>query len=85
MIRLDTAHTPQLLEGTVRRVDAASREMEVHAARFDVPPGCPILLRGERVKLRLIQPRDRVRVRYAEVQDRRVAEAIEVLPGGPGD
>jgi hypothetical protein len=73
-------------DGVVRRVDPISREVEVHVGgtpvRFDVRPGCVITLRGERVKLRLIQPRDRVRVAYTEHSGARVADAIEVQPGG---
>ena len=61
--------------------------MEVHAGggtvSFDVRPDCVITLRGERVKLRLIQPRDRVRVTYTERQGTRVAAAVEVLTDSP--
>jgi hypothetical protein len=75
------------LDGVVRRVDSVSREVEVHAGgaavSFDVRPDCVITLRGERVKLRLIQPRDRVRVTYTERQGTRVADAVEVRTGGP--
>ena len=39
--------------------------------------------RGERIKLRMVQPRDRVRVTYTEFADPMVARAIEVLPGHP--
>ena len=74
-------------DGVVRRVDPVGREVVVHVAStpvsFDVRSGCVITLRGERVKLRLIQPRDRVRVAYTEGQGVRVADAIEVRPGGP--
>jgi hypothetical protein len=79
----------QLVEinGVVRRVDPAGREVEVQIAgapvSFDVRPGCVITLRGERVKLRLIQPRDRVRVEYTECRGACVAGTIEVQPGGP--
>lgn len=75
---------PFLIEGDIRRIDPIGRELDVHAAgtavSFDVPPGCPITLRGERVKLRLLQPRDRVRVSYTEAHGRRVADGIEVQP-----
>jgi hypothetical protein len=61
--------------------------VELHAEgvtiNLDIPPNCVITLRGERVKLRLIQPRDRVRVKYVEHLGARVADAIEVQPGGP--
>jgi hypothetical protein len=74
-------------DGVVRRVDPVSREVEVRVAgtpvSFYVRPDCVILLRGERVKLRLIQPRDRVRVAYTDGRGVPVADAIEVRPGGP--
>lgn len=74
------------IDGVVRRVDSVSREVEVHAGdttvSIDVRRGCVITLRGERVKFRLIQPRDRVRVAYTEHQGARVADAVEVQPGG---
>ena len=55
----------------------------VSTVSLDVRPDCVITLRGERVKLRLIQPRDRVRVEYTEHPGARVADTIEVQPGGP--
>lgn len=74
------------IDGVVRRIDSVTREVEVHVGgtpiSFDVRPDCVITLRGERVKLRLIQPRDRVRVAYTEHQGARVADTIEVQPGG---
>jgi hypothetical protein len=80
---------PPALEarGVVRRVDPVGREVEVAVAgatvSFDVRPDCVITLRGERVKLRLVQSLDRVRVAYTETRGTRVADAIEVQPGGP--
>lgn len=75
------------IDGVVRRVDPIGREVELHAEgvaiNLDIPPNCVITLRGERVKLRLIQPRDRVRVKYVEHFGTWVADAIEVQPGGP--
>lgn len=75
------------LDGVVSRVDPVCRELDVRATgaavRIDVPPDCPITLRGERVKLRLLQPQDRVRVFYAERHDGRVASRIEVQPTAP--
>ena len=75
------------VEGIVRRVDPMGREVEVHVAgipiSLDVRSDCVITLRGERVKLRLIQPRDRVRVKYTERTGALFADAIEVRPGGP--
>lgn len=75
------------IDGIVRRVDLVGREMEVHVAgipvSLDVRPDCVITLRGERVKFRLIQPRDRVRAKYTEHAGIRFAETIEVQPGDP--
>jgi len=80
----NAAWQPHRVEGDVRRVDPVSRELDVHvsgtAVSFDVPPGCAITLRGERVKLRLLQPRDRVRVSFTESHGRRIADVIEVQP-----
>jgi hypothetical protein len=75
-------------DAVVRRVDVVNRELTVRAghalAVFDVPPGCAVLLRGERVKLRMVQPGDRVRVTYAPRRGSLVACAVEVQPpSGP--
>lgn len=87
MQRPDAARYIAEIDGIVRRVDPTGREVEVQIAgtpvSFDVRPDCVVTLRGERVKLRLIQPRDRVRVAYTECRGTRVADAIEVQPGGP--
>jgi hypothetical protein len=84
---LNACRLTGVINGIVRRVDPVSREMEVHVAgtpvNFDIRPGCIITLRGERVKLRLIQARDRVRVTYTECPGTCVADAIEVQPGSP--
>lgn len=86
MHRSNTYRTTLLIDAIVRRVDTVGRELDVHASgtaiSFDVPPTCPITLRGERVKFRLLQPRDRVRVAYTEAHGRRIADVIEVQPTG---
>ena len=73
------------IDGVVRRVDPVGREVEVQIAgtpvSFDVRPDCVVTLRGERVKLRLVQPRDRVRVAYTEAPGALVAAAVDVQPG----
>lgn len=75
-----------LIEGVARRIDAVARELTVDAGgalvAIDVPPDCPIILRGERIKFRMLLPRDRLRVRVtsAECSGTRVASAIEVQP-----
>jgi hypothetical protein len=72
-------------DGIVRAVDPVNRELAAlvggAVVTFDVPPGCAVVLRGERVKLRLIQPGDQVRVTYAAVRGCLVARAVEVHTG----
>jgi hypothetical protein len=73
-------------DGIVRRVDPVGRELEVAVAgtpvSFDIRTDCAITLRGERVKLRLLQPRDRVRVTYTQRRGALVADTVEVQPVG---
>ena len=74
-------------EVVIRRADPVSRELtallEEEVVIIHVPPGCDILLRDERVKLRLVQPGDRVRVTYTPRADALVARQIEVQPVYP--
>ena len=83
----NVSRLPLLADGVVRRVDPVGREMDVHVAgtsvSFDVRPDCVITLRGERIKLRLVQPRDRVRVAFRKCRGTRIADAIVVQPEGP--
>ncbi len=75
--------TPQSV-GTVHRVDTVNRELTVlvngDLLTFDVPVDCEITLHGERVRFRMLQPRDRVRVRHAWRSGFLVALTIEVQP-----
>jgi hypothetical protein len=74
-------------DGIVHAVDTVGRELSVlvggAVVTFDVPPGCVVLLRGEPVKLRLIQPGDPVRVIYEEARGAAVARRVEVRIGRP--
>jgi hypothetical protein len=74
-------------DGVVRRVDPVGRELHVVVAgtsvNFNVGPECIVTLRGERVKLRMIQPQDRVRLAYTGGPGALVAAAVEVQAGGP--
>jgi len=69
------------IDGVIRRVDAVSRDMTVLAGGIqklvDVPSDCPIVLNGETVKLRLLQPGDHVRVTYGYRNNIHVAERVE--------
>lgn len=72
--------------GFVQRVDANGREIAVLLATgveyFFVPPDCPIFLHGERIKLRLIQPRDHVRVTFDGNPGMLIVKLLEVQPDG---
>ena len=74
-------------EAVIHRVDPVNRELaalvEGVLVTIYVPPACEVFLRGERIKLRMVQPRDRVRVTYTESANPIVARAIEVLPRYP--
>ncbi len=69
-------------EGIIQLVDSVNRELRVlvagAAAPFDVPANCPTLLHGERVKFRLLQPGDYVRLTFVNRRGRSVARKIEV-------
>ncbi len=87
-MRIENGTRPVLYaDGVVRRVDPIRRELHVAVAdnffNFDVGPECVVTLRGERVKLRLIQPRDRVRVTYRKAPAALVAAAVEVQAVAP--
>jgi len=70
--------------GVVHRVDTVNRELAVFVNEelltFDVPIGCQVILHGEPVKLRMVQPQDRVRITHASRGGLRVAITIEVQP-----
>ena len=70
--------------GSVKRVDVVSRELHVQLGTavivFDVPSNCPILLRYERVKLRLVQPGDSVVINFTRSGNRRIANLIHAQP-----
>jgi hypothetical protein len=61
-----------------------NREMTVlvngEPLTFDVPVDCAIVLHGERVRLRMVQSRDRVRLAFSARDGLRVAHAIDVQP-----
>jgi hypothetical protein len=74
-------------DAVIHRVDHINREL---AALVDgvlvtiyVPPACDVILRGERIKFRMVQPKDRVRVTYTQSVNSMIASAIEVQPSRP--
>ena len=82
-----TGASPLQIEGVVCTVDTINRELVVRTnssqTRFDVPSDCTIDLRSERVKLRMVQPRDRIKIVYAEVRGLLIARSMEVQPRFP--
>jgi hypothetical protein len=71
----------QEIDGIIRQVDAVNRDMTILDGNrhklVDVPSDCSIVLNGEAVKLRLLQPGDPVRVTYVYRNDVRLARWIE--------
>jgi hypothetical protein len=71
-------------EAAIHLVDPINRELATLVdgvlVTIYVPPACDVMLRGERIKLRMVQPRDRVRVTYTQCGDSMIASAIEVQP-----
>jgi hypothetical protein len=76
--------TRRKLSGQVLLVDDIGRELtllvEDEPLRVDVPPSCPIVLNGEPVRLRLLQPADEVCV---EVEGDARPTARQVRVRGP--
>jgi hypothetical protein len=74
-------------EAVIQRVDPVNRELaalvEGKLVTIYVPSHCAVVLHGERVKLRMVQPRDRVRVAYTASADSLVAREVEVQPAYP--
>jgi hypothetical protein len=70
--------------GVVHGVDTINRELAVFIngdlLTFDVPVNCKIVLHDERVRLRLVQPRDRVKITYEGHGRSLVAREIEAQP-----
>jgi hypothetical protein len=85
MQRPDKCKRASEVEAVVHRVDPVNRELAVVVegtlVNMYVPPDCKVVLRGERVKLRMVQPRDRMRVKYTGLNDFLIAREIEVQPG----
>lgn len=72
----------QYTEVILERMNLIDRELtssiEGVTIRIYVPPNCVIVLRGERIKLRMLEAGDLLRVRYAEARTYWIAREIEV-------
>lgn len=70
------------VSGFIREVNAVERSVRLLAdgieTTYDLAPVCAIVLHGERVKLRLLQPKDYAHISYTETADGRVAHAVRV-------
>ena len=82
MVRVsENQNTLQTSEGMIQQIDLINRAVTVRqeqsARTFDVPPACVVRLNGERVKLRMLQQRDRVSVHYRSAAGGLVARSIE--------
>jgi hypothetical protein len=81
----DTDTAVLLADGPVRHVDLINRELTLDHSdgrvEFDVPTDCNIMLRGEPVRLRIVQPRDCARVAYVIRHGRRAARTIDIRAG----
>lgn len=82
--RVIAAGKLQSAKGIVQRVDLVQREVAVLMQNgikfFDIPPDCPIFLHGERIKLRMMQPRDHVNIRFTSGLELSIASSVEVQP-----
>jgi hypothetical protein len=69
--------------GVIQEIDLLARFVRVRVGgalvEFDVAGDCEVTLHGERVKLRLLQPGDPVRIGYTEEPERRLARLLWVL------
>lgn len=85
--RTATSSVPVCVRGTVQSLDLLGREIVIllpsGSEVFYVPPDCPIYLRGERIKLRVAQPRDEVRVTFAEEDGLLSVKLLELWPKSP--
>lgn len=74
----------RIVEGTIQSVDTLGREIAVLIASglevFYVPPDCPTYLRGERIKLRIVQSQDEVRVTLQKHREHFVVKLLEIWP-----
>ena len=70
-------------QGALCRVDVCRRELHVLVGDeiliCYVPPDCPVLVNGERVRLRLLQPADCVRVEFGLIGGDAVATRIALV------
>jgi hypothetical protein len=68
--------------GVIQQVDVLGRSLTVLVSDvlqvFDLLPDCAIILHGERIKLRLVQPLDYARVIYSPAPEGLLACSVDV-------
>jgi hypothetical protein len=68
--------------GIIQAVDVPGRTLTLLvngvSTIFDIAPNCAIVLRGERVKLRMVLPSDTAHLVYRQTVDGRKAQVIDV-------
>jgi hypothetical protein len=78
-----TESTPQVAHGVLQRLDVIDRKMTVRqesgVVTYAISSHCEVLLNGERVKLRMLQPRDHVRVAYRGRSEPPAALSVEAV------
>lgn len=71
-----------VISGFVERLDLFNREIAIASddepISIEAPLACSIILHGQSVRLRLIQPQDRIRATFRVIGGRNVANRIEV-------
>lgn len=77
----------QVADGAIQAIDLVGRTVAVLLPQgfliFDVPARCEIRLNGERVKLRLLQPGDRVHLTFCRKRGVLTALSLEVTTRHP--
>ena len=76
-----TESLPQVAHGILQRLDLIDREITVRqesgSVTYAISSNCEVLLNGERVKLRMLQPRDHVRIAYRGRSEPPAALSVE--------
>lgn len=71
-----------ILRASVDRLDPVAREIAVSTDSMHetiyVPPGCPVILNGQSVRLRVLQPNDRMEAVVHASADGWIAERVTV-------
>jgi hypothetical protein len=78
---VDNQGTEQAV-GTIQAVDVPGRTLTMLvngvSRIFEIAPDCAIVLRGERVKLRLVQPSDTAHLVYRQTAEGLRAQVVDV-------